>query len=283
MFMHGLEEKLLAGATDKPSIYKRHMGDILLIWLHGEERLQRFVRQCNEQHPDIAFTSEDTTKDGTVPFMDVKFQINSGKIRYELHEKKSNSGDIIPADSAAPEYLKRTVFLSQHQRAKSFSSHREMKERSVKKVQEKCKRSGYSQGWMSQQLIAMENRRAWAGKKGCNRRKMVYMKLPFKTDKSDRKVRMAIKASGLPLKVTFNTKRSTSQGKMTRSKLYPEECPDRVEGRREKRRGRPRKAYVSCGSGTDATEKASVCWPRQQGWAVCMQFYGERGLIVVSA
>ena len=32
-------------------------------------------------------------------------------------------------------------------------------------MEERFKRNGYSQGWMLQQLIAMENRRARAGKK----------------------------------------------------------------------------------------------------------------------
>ena len=93
---------MLAGTNDNPNVYKRYNDYILLIWQREEERVQRFVREGNEQHPDIAFTSKDITQDGTVPFMDVKLQLKSGKIRYDVYEKKSDSGGIIiPGDFAA--------------------------------------------------------------------------------------------------------------------------------------------------------------------------------------
>ena len=91
-------------------------------------------------------------------------------------------------------------------------------------------------------------------------------------------MRMAIEASGLPLKVIFNKKRSTLQGKMTRSKLYPDDCADREEEGREKRRGRPRKACVSCGSVTDAAEKAGICRMKNVLYSISCGYSGEKYL-----
>jgi len=58
MFMGELEKLLLQNTTYKSAVWWRYVDDIFMIWNHGEEQLQKFLKEINILHPTIKFTDE---------------------------------------------------------------------------------------------------------------------------------------------------------------------------------------------------------------------------------
>ena len=58
IFMGKLEQTILSSAPFKPSYYKRYIDDILILWPHPIEELNKFIDALNSYHPLIKFTFE---------------------------------------------------------------------------------------------------------------------------------------------------------------------------------------------------------------------------------
>ena len=58
LFMTKFEHKHVQTYPLQPTLWKRFIGDIFLIWSHGREQLQEFINHLHTVHPTIKFTSE---------------------------------------------------------------------------------------------------------------------------------------------------------------------------------------------------------------------------------
>ena len=58
LFMGDLDEKLLAQFPLKPYLWWRYIDDILMVWTHGEDKLEDFINHINSLHSSIKFTHE---------------------------------------------------------------------------------------------------------------------------------------------------------------------------------------------------------------------------------
>ena len=58
IFMASLEDKFLAQWTIKPTLWKRHIDDVFMIWDQSEQELETFLYDLNKFHPTIKFTKE---------------------------------------------------------------------------------------------------------------------------------------------------------------------------------------------------------------------------------
>ena len=58
LFMSSLEELAITSHDHTPLLYKRYIDDVLMLWCHGLDELNRFVSHFNTQHPSIKFTVE---------------------------------------------------------------------------------------------------------------------------------------------------------------------------------------------------------------------------------
>ena len=58
LFMGEVERKALEGYVNKPFLWLRFIDDILMVWTHGNEKLDSFIAYLNSIHPTIKFTSE---------------------------------------------------------------------------------------------------------------------------------------------------------------------------------------------------------------------------------
>jgi hypothetical protein len=56
--MEHFEKFAFDSAQHKPSLWLRHLEDILLFWPHGPERLHDFLNHLNSSRPSIQFTME---------------------------------------------------------------------------------------------------------------------------------------------------------------------------------------------------------------------------------
>ena len=54
LFMGDLEQKILAQSPHKPLIWWHYIDDVLMIWPHGEEKLNEFVNLLNSSHEAIS-------------------------------------------------------------------------------------------------------------------------------------------------------------------------------------------------------------------------------------
>jgi hypothetical protein len=57
-------------AQNKPSLSLRYVGDIFVVWPHGQERLQNFFNLLNSLRPSIQFAMK-IELDNAIPFLDV--------------------------------------------------------------------------------------------------------------------------------------------------------------------------------------------------------------------
>ena len=58
IFMDKIETKFFDTQDFKPLIWFRHIHDVLFIWTHGKEKLEEFLENLNNYHPNIKFTHE---------------------------------------------------------------------------------------------------------------------------------------------------------------------------------------------------------------------------------
>ena len=80
LFMDRFETKALDGWDKKPLIWLRFIDDIFMIWTHGLDELQKFIKYLNEIHPKIKFTHEQSEQ--SIDFLDTTVKIDSNRQLY---------------------------------------------------------------------------------------------------------------------------------------------------------------------------------------------------------
>jgi|GEM_PF-4959363 len=223
IFMHFLESKVLHAAKWKPSLFRRYVDDILFIWRHGIAHLREFIADFQQAHPSIKFTYEDsdTSQTQSICYMDVEISVANSRLSYQLYEKPSDSGTCIPFNSSTPRSVKHAFVKSYFDRARRLSSDNDMREKSYMKVIRKLQRNGYPREFIesgySIKKIKAHNTDYY---------KRIAIRLPYKSDALDKSIRKKLAKSKLPLRIVYNTKPRTLQGRLTRSALKPQECPE---------------------------------------------------------
>ena len=78
IFMYKIETELLQKSPLQPTFFKRFIDDIFLIWPHGEEQLQKFLKMINTHHKTIKFTEEHSKYQ--IAFLDTLLYKENGKL-----------------------------------------------------------------------------------------------------------------------------------------------------------------------------------------------------------
>ena len=100
--MDTFETKTLDNYPLKPPIWKRFIEDIFIIWTHGEESANQFVKYLNSLHPTIKFTSE-TSKE-SINFLDATVKLDSKReIITTLHNKPIDTHLFLHHTSSHPD------------------------------------------------------------------------------------------------------------------------------------------------------------------------------------
>ncbi len=63
VFMGDFEEKYIYSYEKQPIFYKRFLDDLILIWTHGRDELNKFLEHLNNCHETIKFTMEASVGD----------------------------------------------------------------------------------------------------------------------------------------------------------------------------------------------------------------------------
>ena len=111
IIMDAIETSFLSSFPLKPSIYYRYIGDIFLIWPHGNDSLKHFLEHANNIHQNIKFTHERSKT--TLPFLYVSVQIAQNKIFTTLHKKPTDRHSYLHYNSCHPVHIKNSIIYSQ--------------------------------------------------------------------------------------------------------------------------------------------------------------------------
>ena len=139
IYMDGVEQKFLETQSKKPLIWLRYIDDIFFIWTHGEQELERFLKDLNNFTPKLSFTHE--ASKNCIPFLDLKVKLIDGKLETDLYMKPADCHQYLHYLSSHPEHTKRSIIYSQTLHVnrlcsleKDFNYHKlNMKERFIKR------------------------------------------------------------------------------------------------------------------------------------------------------
>ena len=114
IFMGALEKSLLSSAPGHltPLLWKRFIDDIFLIWTHGEESFQTFIKHLNSVHPTIKFEITHSTKQ--VNFLDTTVYITpQNTLATTLYTKPTDCMPLLHQSSHHPKTCKKGLIYSQ--------------------------------------------------------------------------------------------------------------------------------------------------------------------------
>ena len=100
--MGEFEEKYIyPKIKDKSCKYLRYIDDIFMVWKSSQDELNQLIKEINEVHPSIKFTTESSKTQ--VNFLDTTIEINDSKLTTKTFKK--------PTDRSA--YLHNTSYHPQ--------------------------------------------------------------------------------------------------------------------------------------------------------------------------
>ncbi|KAJ4447063.1 hypothetical protein ANN_09052 [Periplaneta americana] len=111
----------LPAAGQSGAHFYRYVDDTLVVWPHGEEKLQEFQEYLNNIHPNIQFTKE-VEKDGCFPFLDILISRKSdGTLGHRVYRKPTHTDLYLNGHSHHHPAQKRTVLSTLLHRARGIS------------------------------------------------------------------------------------------------------------------------------------------------------------------
>ena len=88
IFMDEMEISFLKTQQLQQFIWLIYIADIFIIWTHGKEQLNLFLKDLNEFHPNSKFTYE--TSQNSVDFLNLNVSLKGGTIFTDLHIKPTD-------------------------------------------------------------------------------------------------------------------------------------------------------------------------------------------------
>ena len=151
LFMADLEEKLLKASSVSPLVWWRYIDDIFLIWEHGEESLQAFIKHLNSFHPTIKFTA-DYSYD-KVNFLDVQVIKQGKNLVTDLFVKSTDTHQYLQASSCHVYHSKRSIPYSQALRLNRICSEISFLDHRCNQLESWLKQRGYNDKLVRDQII----------------------------------------------------------------------------------------------------------------------------------
>ena len=226
-FMHAIESLILSSPGDQPALYLRYIDDIIGVWSHGGEALDKYHTFVNSFHPSLKFSLEktDPCQISSVPFLDTLVTVSpSGKYITELYFKPTASPIIIHFTSAQPMQVKLSVLHSELLRAMRTGTDDEAVERGIAKVTNIFLSNDYPLRTIKRAVFKAKHSGHLKRKHNCNTQNTTFISLPFIDDDLSRKINAKVRTSELPIKIAWQRGQTVSSI-LTRSALNPPNCP----------------------------------------------------------
>ena len=93
---------------------------MFFIWTNCEEKLNLFLKDLNEFHPNLKFTYQ--TSHNSVNFLDLHINLKDGAIFTDLHIKPTDGHQIVHDKSSHPSQIKNSIPYNQASRINRLCS-----------------------------------------------------------------------------------------------------------------------------------------------------------------
>ena len=146
LFMHNLEEALLAGEPVQPAMWRRYIDDIFAVWTGSRQALDEFISRLNSHHHSIKFTH--TISSRSVVFLDLEIHKGTrfgecGRLDLRPHFKHTNCFQYLQFSSAHPRATFRGIVKGELIRILRASSNRDTFQKATKLLINKFRARGY--------------------------------------------------------------------------------------------------------------------------------------------
>ena len=111
LFLADLEERLLSSYDCNPSVWWRFIDNVIFIWTHGEEELQKFIDYLNASHHSIKFTVEWSWE--SINSLDTRVIKKDNTLVTDLYKKPEDTHQLLHRSSCHPYHTKKGIPYTQ--------------------------------------------------------------------------------------------------------------------------------------------------------------------------
>jgi hypothetical protein len=120
LYTERFEHQALSLAIKMPTRWYRYVDDTFVVWPHGKDELQEFLKHLNNIHPNIKFTIG-MEQNKTLPFLDVMVSRRpDGSLGHSVHRKSTHTELYLHARSEHHLAQKQAVITTLVRRAKTL-------------------------------------------------------------------------------------------------------------------------------------------------------------------
>ena len=83
------------------------LDDVFFTWTNGKEKLEEFLKDFSNYHPNIKFTYEFNKEN--IPFLDLNVSFSGGQLTTDLHIKSTDKHQYLHYVSARSDHTKRVA------------------------------------------------------------------------------------------------------------------------------------------------------------------------------
>ena len=145
IFMAEIEKNILENPPQnkRPTLWKRFIDDIFMIWPHGQTALHQFLEHINCLHETIKFTAQQSEKE--ISFLDTIIYVNKErKLESNLFVKPTDICTLLHKESFHPNNCKNSVIFSQALRYRRVITADEDLKLNLDKLKSNLIRRGYT-------------------------------------------------------------------------------------------------------------------------------------------
>ena len=128
---------------------------------HGKEKLEEFLKDVNNYHPNIKLTHEFNKE--KIPFLDLKVSLSGGQMTTDLHIKSTDKHQYLHYTSTHPDHTKGSIVFSQALRISRICSNKTDFERHLSDMESWFQARGYPK-----HLVLKEMRKVRFNKENSN-------------------------------------------------------------------------------------------------------------------
>ena len=139
--MNEIETNFLDTQEFKPLVRFRYIDDVFFIWTYCKEKLEEFLKNFNNYHPNIKFTNEFNKEN--IPLLDLKVSLSGGQLTTDLYIKSTDKLQYLHCTSAHPDHTKRSIAFSQALRVSRICSDKTDFERHLHDMESWFQARGY--------------------------------------------------------------------------------------------------------------------------------------------
>jgi peptide-methionine (R)-S-oxide reductase len=104
-----IDTKISNCETHNIYLFKRFIGDILIIWTGTEEQFLNFMDKINNLHDTIKFTHSYDFKDKSTTYLDMTVKIAKNPIVTDLYRKPTNKVQYLLPSSCHPSHIFKSI------------------------------------------------------------------------------------------------------------------------------------------------------------------------------